>query len=80
MVSEENILNSTDADITINLGCTLKIKGLQMKNIKKEFGGTREFSVSTSESPEGPWTEVLSASFSQPESSACSPMETFDIS
>ena len=61
----------------IDLGCTKKVKELQMKNIKKEQGGTKKFVASISESPDGPWEPILTAELTQPEREGCAPMQTF---
>lgn len=74
-----NGTNNTDAEIIIDLGCTKKLKGLQMKNIKREQGGTKNFTVFLSESPNGPWNPVLTVDFPEPETYGCAPMQTFDI-
>ena len=50
-----------------------------MKNIKKENGGTKGFSVSVSdESPEGPWKLILSDKFVEETNYGCASMQTFD--
>jgi hypothetical protein len=74
-----NGTNNTDAEIIIDLGCTKKIKGIQMKNIKKEQGGTKNFTVFLSESSDGPWIPVLTKDFPEQETFGCAPMQTFDL-
>ena len=74
-----NGTNNTDAEIIIDLGCTKKIKGLQMKNIKKELGGTKNFTIFLSESPEGPWSPILTMDFPEQPTYGCAPLETFDL-
>ena len=66
------------AEIVINLGCTKKIKGLRMKNIKKEEGGTKDFTVYVSDSPEGPWNLILTDGFQEQDKQGCAHIETFD--
>ena len=52
-------------------------KGLQMKNIKKEEGGTNDFTILLSDSPSGPWKSVLTDKFSEHEGTGCAPMQSF---
>ena len=67
-----------DAEIVINLGCSKKIKGFRMKNIKKEQGGTKDFTVHASDSPEGPWKLILTDHFREEETYGCASLKTFD--
>lgn len=74
-----NGTNNTDAELIIDLGCTKKIKGLQMKNIKKEDGGTKNFTIFLSESAEGPWKPILTVDFPEQDAYGCAALETFDL-
>ena len=81
LVAEEAVKEAQkmDTQVIINLGCSKKIKGLRMKNIKKENGGTKGFSVYVSdESPEGPWKLILSDKFVEETNIGCASMQTFD--
>ena len=83
LVTEEEVKSASktkhrDAEIVVNLGCSKKIKGLRMKNIKKEDGGTKDFTVYTSDSPEGPWKLILTDKFPEEETRGCASMKTFD--
>ena len=71
--------NNTDAEAIIRLGCLKRPKGFQMKNIRRDLGGTKDFIISLSDSPEGPWTSILANKFSEYEGSGCAPMEEFEI-
>ena len=70
--------DNIESQIIINLGCSKKIKGLRMKNIKAESGGTKDFSVFTSESPEGPWKLILTDKLKEEETVGCASMQIFD--
>ena len=72
-------INNTDTEIIINFGCMKNIKGLKLKNIKKEKGGTKNFTVFLSNSKDGPWKPVLSEQFPELEDYGCAPMKTFDL-
>ena len=50
-----------------------------MKNIKKEQGGTTNFTIYLSDSPDGPWKLAFSDSFSNEENVGCATMQTFDL-
>ena len=69
----------TDAEIVIDMGCRKKVKGLQMKNIKKKQGGTKKFTISLSDALDGPWNLVLTDEFPEQETYGCAPMQTFDL-
>ena len=71
--------NNTDAEVIIDMGCTKKLKGLQMKNIKKEQGGTKNFTAFLSESADGPWEPVLTADFPEEDRIGCAVMHNFDL-
>ena len=70
--------NDMVSEIILNLGCTKKIKGLRMKNIKKKEGGTKDFTVYVSDSPEGPWRLILTGEFQEQDNHGCAPIETVD--
>ena len=81
LVTEEDIneAENTNSEIVFDLGCSKKIKGLRMKNIEKEKGGTKSFSVLISdESPEGPWKSILYDTFVEEKNHGCATMQTFD--
>ena len=61
------------------MGCSKKVKGLHMKNIKKEQGGTKNFTIFLSESAEGPWDPILTADFPEQEAFGCAQMQKFDL-
>ena len=61
------------------LGCMKKIKEIQLKNIKKEKGGTKKFTLFLSEAEDGPWIEILSDEFPEPETEGCSLSHTIDL-
>ena len=71
--------NDTDAEIIINMGCTKKLKGIQMKNIKRKIGGTKGFIISVSEFSEGPWVTILEGAFKRQETFGCAKMKYFDF-
>ena len=71
--------DNPDSEIIIYLGCVKKPKGFQMKNIKKEIGGTKSFSIFLSHFSEGPWVPILKDEFKEEESSGCADMQTFFI-
>ena len=50
-----------------------------MKNIKKEQGGTKNFTIFLSESPDGPWEPVLTTDFPEQETFGCALMQHFDL-
>ena len=78
LVPKDVELNS-DPEIIIFLGCMKMLKGLQMKNIKKEQGGTKDFTIFLSESSDGPWIKVFEDMFQEQQTFGCAPMERFDI-
>ena len=67
-----------DAEIIIDMGCATKVHGLQMKNLKVEEGGTKQFSVFQSVSPDGPWDSILSDELQPAENFECGIMQTFN--
>ena len=71
--------NTTESETEgiINLGCTKKLKGIQMKNLKREDGGTRSFVIYVSEMSDGPWDTVLEAEFSRQDTFGCASMQNF---
>ena len=71
--------NGTDAEVIIDMGCMKKVKGLHMKNIKKEQGGTKNFTIFVSKDMEGPWEAVLTTDFPEQESFGCALMQNFDL-
>ena len=71
--------NNTDAELIINVGCMKIIKGIKLKNLKKELGGTREFTVFLSDLLNGPWAIVLSGELPEQENFGCAPMQSFDL-
>ena len=68
-----------EAEIVIHMGCNKKLKGLQMKNIKKDHGGTKTFTIYLSENIDGPWGKVFKNEFPPQETESCEPMKTFDF-
>ena len=77
MVPEGSI--NSDAEVIIDLGCPKKLKGLQMKNLKKEHGGTKNFTAFLSESVDGPWEPVLTTDFPEEDRTGCAVMQYFDL-
>ena len=71
--------NNHDAEVIIDLGCTKKLRGLQLKNIKKELGGTKQFTVFLSQSADGPWEPVLTTDFPEEDRTGCAVMQYFDL-
>ena len=71
--------NGTEAEVTIDLGCMKKVKGLQMKNIKKEHGGTKTFTIFLSEYQDGPWESILTTEFPEQETVGCAVIQNFDL-
>ena len=61
------------------MGCRRKVKGLQIKNVMKEHGGTKQFTVFLSDSPQGPWDSVLITELTEQEHYGCDVMKTFDL-
>ena len=49
-----------------------------MKNVKVEEGGTKQFSVFQSDSPDGPWATILSDELQPTENIDCGVMQTFN--
>ena len=50
-----------------------------MKNIKKEQGGTKTFTISLSDSAKGPWEPILTTDFPEQEAFGCALMQEFDL-
>ena len=48
-----------------------------MKNIKKEQGGTKKFTIFLSESGNGPWEQILTTDFPEQEFFGCALMHNF---
>ena len=71
--------NNTNAEVIIYMGCVKKPKGFQMKNIKKEKGGTKRFTLFLSHFPEGPWEQILTDEFKEQDNFGCSDLQTFFI-
>lgn len=71
--------NMTDSELIINLGCMKLVKGLKIKNVKKEIGGTKEFKVFLSDSHSGPWKEILSDTIPEQELLGCAPFTHYDL-
>ena len=67
-----------DAEIIIDMGCATKVHGIQMKNVKMEDGGTKQFTVFQSTSPSGPWDAILSDELKPADNSDCAVMQTFN--
>ena len=55
------------------------VYALNMKNLKKNHGGTKMFTVFLSDSKEGPWHMVYTDEFSEPETYGCGLMQTFEF-
>ena len=79
--SEKNVWQSAaDSEIIINMGCNKRLKGLQIKNIRKSLGGTKSFSIYLSESQNGGWHLVLTDELAEEEEdSECGTMQYFDL-
>ena len=71
--------NTTEAEIIINLGCMKIIKGLIIKNIKKDQGGTKMFTIHLAPSIEGPWTLILTDELKEQERYGCAPAQVLDL-
>ena len=71
--------NNTESEVILHMGCTKQLKGLRMKNIKKENGGTKIFSIYLANSLECPWKFVLADEFQEHENFGCAPMQIFDL-
>ena len=65
------------AEIVINMGCSKSLKGIHMKNIKKKQGGTKNFTIFVSDSPDGPWNLAFQDEFPEQETVGCAPMQNF---
>ena len=76
---KEDAANSTEASVTINLGCMKKVKEIRLKNIKKEKGGTKTFTIYLSDSIEGPWRQILTDEFSEKTTNGCAASQTVDL-
>ena len=55
------------AELVIHLGCPQKITSVQIKNLKKEFGGTKSFTLYIGNHLSGPWNLVKSGELNQTE-------------
>ena len=77
-LAPEGAINE-DATVIISLGCPKKIHGLQMKNLKMEQGGTKQFTIMLSNSPEGPWESILVDELQEQETPGCGSMLTFNL-
>ena len=66
------------AEIIIDLGCNKHMHGLQLKNLNPVYGGTKQFTIFLSETPEGPWNNIFSSELPK-EESECGPMRPFNI-
>ena len=77
-LAEEGAIDS-DAEVVIDMGCVKTVKGLQMKNIKRNQGGTKIFTIFVSESIEGPWKEIFTDKFSEQTTDGCGPMNSFAL-
>ena len=67
-----------DAEIIIDMGCSTKVHGLQMKNLKMEQGGTKGFKVFQSDTPDGPWDSILTDELPATDNLDCSRMQNFN--
>ena len=76
---QEDAANSTEASVTINLGCMKKVKEIRLKNIKKEKGGTKTFTIYLSDSIEGPWRQIWTDEFSEKTTYGCAARQTIDL-
>ena len=45
----------------------------------KEHGGTKQFTVFLSDSPDGPWVSILTTELTEQERYGCDPMQTFNL-
>ena len=77
-LAEEEAVDN-DAEIIVDMGCLKKIRGLQMKNINKKQGGTKQFTIFLSEFPDGPWESILSDKFPEETLEGCGSMQTHSI-
>ena len=77
LAPEESV--DDEAEIIIDMGCLKKLKGLQMKNMKREHGGTKQFTIFLSESHDGPWDSVLTDELSEQVTDGCGLMQTFNL-
>ena len=75
-LAEEDAIND-DAEIIIDMGCMKRVKGLQMKNIKRVYGGTKQFTVFLSEFHDGPWESILTDEFQEESPEGCGRMHLF---
>ena len=58
-------------DLIINLGCSQKVQMVQVKNLERDLGGTKEFSIFLSEFSSGPWNFLLKGQLDQNVESGC---------
>ena len=56
-----------------------KVKEIRLKNIKKEKGGTKTFTIYLSDSIEGPWRKILTDKFSEKTTNGCAASQTIDL-
>jgi hypothetical protein len=68
-----------EAEIIIDMGCLKKLKGLQMKNIQRDHGGTKQFTIFLSEFHDGPWESVLTEELPEQVTDGCGLMQTFNL-
>ena len=54
-----------EAELVIDLGCYQRIISVQMKNLKKEIGGTNAFSLYIGTQPTGPWELITSGTLNE---------------
>ena len=56
-----------------------KVKEIILKNIKKEKGGTKKFTIFLNDDLDGSWKEVLTDEFNEQKSDGCTETHTIDL-
>ena len=70
-----------NVEFIINLGCLQKVNIVQIKDLGKDMGGTKKFSIFVGEDSHGPWDLILASELNQTIESGCSgsKMHVFNI-
>ena len=54
-----------DAKLILHLGCHKKITSFQLKNLNKDLGGTKTFSLYVAKTISGPWILIATEQLTQ---------------
>ena len=72
---------NNNAELILNIGCSQKVRNVQMKNLNRDLGGTKHFSIFLSDYSMGPWNLILRGELNQSSESGClyNEMHSFPI-